>query len=185
MNVTMDPLGNCMNMCAETAELLFPIAYEAFEVRPDSAGAGRYRGGFGARFQVRYLGTGELSMETSRTLQGSPGVNGGQHGSVQRQTQIYPDGTRKVIGGYAPDGKWHNPLLAGHGFGPGEIFMFESGGGGGWGDPLTRPVAEVLDDVLDEYVSIDAAMRDYGVVIDPATLEVDEVETTRLRSTAA
>ena len=41
MNVTMDPLGNCMNMPAETAELLFPIEYEAFELRCDSRGTGQ------------------------------------------------------------------------------------------------------------------------------------------------
>jgi N-methylhydantoinase B len=99
MNVTEDPLGNCMNMPAETAELLFPIAYEAFELRPDSGGPGRHRGGLGAVFKVRYLGDGELSMESARTREGSPGVNGGQHSSVQRQIKIHADGQREVIGG--------------------------------------------------------------------------------------
>jgi N-methylhydantoinase B/oxoprolinase/acetone carboxylase alpha subunit len=66
MNVTMDPLGNCMNMAAETAELFFPIEYEAFELRRDSAGAGKFRGGLGAIFKIRYLCDGELNMETSR-----------------------------------------------------------------------------------------------------------------------
>ena len=185
MNVTMDPLGNCMNMSAETAELMFPIAYEAFDIRPDSAGPGRYRGGLGARFQVRYLGSGELSMETSRTIEGSPGVNGGGRGAAQRLTQLYPDGRARVIGGFDGEGKWLNPLLAGHKFGPGEIFQFESGGGGGWGNPFDRPVEEVLDDVLDEYVSVEAARSQYGVVIDPATLEVDEAATSALRARAA
>lgn len=68
----MDPLGNCMNMPAETAELFFPIAYEAFELRKDSAGPGQHRGGLGAVFKVRFLGGGELGMETARTLEGSP-----------------------------------------------------------------------------------------------------------------
>jgi N-methylhydantoinase B/oxoprolinase/acetone carboxylase alpha subunit len=85
MNVTEDPLGNCMNMPAETAELLFPIAYEAFELRQDSGGPGRYRGGLGAVFKVRYLAEGALSMETARTREGSPGVAGGERSDVQRQ----------------------------------------------------------------------------------------------------
>ncbi len=67
MSVTMDPLGNCMNLPAETAELLFPVVYEAFDLRSDSAGAGKHRGGLGARLQIRFLGAAELSMETSRT----------------------------------------------------------------------------------------------------------------------
>ncbi|MEF9601375.1 hydantoinase B/oxoprolinase family protein [Paracoccus sp. PXZ] len=181
MNVTMDPLGNCMNMAAETAELFFPIAYEAFELRQDSAGAGRYRGGLGSVFKVRFFGGGELGMETSRTLAGSPGAAGGLASAVQRSSHIRADGTSQVIGGIDDDGNWQNPLLASHKFGPGETFMFESTGGGGWGDPRQRAVQDVLEDVLDEYVSIAAAKELYGVVIDPATLTVDEAATAALR----
>ncbi|RJL12330.1 hydantoinase B/oxoprolinase family protein [Paracoccus siganidrum] len=181
MNVTMDPLGNCMNMAAETAELFFPIAYEAFELRQDSAGAGRHRGGLGSIFKVRFFGGGELGMETSRTLAGSPGAAGGLASAVQRSSHIRADGTSQVIGGIDDDGNWQNPLLASHKFGPGETFMFESTGGGGWGDPRQRAVQDVLEDVLDEYVSIDAAKALYGVVIDPATLTVDEAATAALR----
>ena len=47
----------------------------------------------------------------------------------------------------------------------GECYEYHYGGGGGWGDPLDRPAERVLDDVLDEYVSVEAARRDYGVVL--------------------
>lgn len=181
MNVTMDPLGNCMNMAAETAELFFPIAYEAFELRKDSAGAGRYRGGLGSVFKVRFFGGGELGMETSRTLEGSPGAAGGLASAVQRSSHIRADGRTAVIGGIDDEGNWHNPLLASHKFGAGETFMFESTGGGGWGNPKQRAVRDVLEDVLDEYISIDAAKDLYGVAIDPATLTVDEAATAALR----
>jgi N-methylhydantoinase B/oxoprolinase/acetone carboxylase alpha subunit len=182
MNVTMDPLGNCMNMLAETAELLFPIEYEAFELRPDSAGAGRYRGGLGAVFKVRFLCDGELSQETSRTRDGSPGVNGGSKSVVQRQSKITADGDIEVIGGASPSGEWHNPLLAAYPFRDEEQFMFESTGGGGWGNPFERPAETVLEDVLDEYVSIAQARDMYGVAIDPATMKIDEKATRSLRS---
>jgi N-methylhydantoinase B/oxoprolinase/acetone carboxylase alpha subunit len=182
MSVTMDPLGNCMNMLAETAELLFPIEYEAFELRNDSAGAGKFRGGLGAVFKVRYLCDGELSMETSRTREGSPGVNGGGRSVVQRSTKILTDGREVVIGGMKPDGDWVNPLLAGEHFRYDEQFKFESTGGGGWGDPKTRPPAKVLEDVLDEYVSVETARHVYGVVIDPTTMAIDEIETASLRA---
>ena len=43
--------------------------------------------------------------------------------------------------------------------------IYDFGGGGGWGDPLDRDPQAVLDDVLDEYVSVDGAERDYGVVL--------------------
>ena len=182
MSVTEDPLGNCMNMPAESAELLFPIAYEAFELRQDSAGPGKYRGGLGAVFKVRYLADGALSMETARTIAGSPGVAGGRHSALQRQIKIHADGRREVIGGLDEKGDWKNPLLCGHPFSHGEIFMFESTGGGGYGPPWERDVNRVLEDVLDEYVSLSAAREDYGVAVDPATMTIDTAATAALRA---
>lgn len=182
MNVTMDPLGNCMNMTAETAELFFPIVYEAFEIRDGSAGAGRFRGGLGSIFKVRYLHGGELGMETARTLEGSPGVNGGGRSLVQRASHIYANGSEEVIGGYDAAGVWHNPLLASHKFGPGEIFKFESTGGGGWGRPFDRPAEDVLEDVFDDYITLEQARDLYGVVIDPATMTIDQADTRSLRN---
>ncbi len=54
---------------------------------------------------------------------------------------------------------------------PGETFMVEMPGGGGYGDPKKRPAEEVLEDVLNGYVSIAMAERDYGVAIDPGTMK--------------
>jgi N-methylhydantoinase B/oxoprolinase/acetone carboxylase alpha subunit len=182
MSVTMDPLGNCMNMPAETAELLFPIEYESFELRQDSAGAGKFRGGLGAVFKVRFLCDAELSMETSRTKEGTPGANGGGRSAVQRSQKIGADGSRTVIGGMNDDGEWTNPLLAAYPFDYGDQFMFESTGGGGWGAAFERPAEMVLDDVLEEYVSIEAAREQYGVVIDAKAMTIDEDATRRLRN---
>jgi len=184
MNVTMDPLGNCMNMPAETAELLFPIEYESFELRQDSAGPGKFRGGLGAVFKVRFLCDAELSMETSRTKEGTPGANGGGRSAVQRSQKIDEHGSHTVIGGLSGNGEWANPLLAAHPFTYGEQFMFESTGGGGWGAPFERPAEMVLEDVLEEYISIEAARNQYGVVIEPNAMTVDSQATQRLRNTA-
>lgn len=181
MSVTMDPLGNCMNMAAETAELFFPIEYESFELRRDSAGAGKFRGGLGAVFKIRYLCDGELNMETSRTREGSPGVNGGGRSAVQRSTHVYADGRELVIGGLSPNGSWISPLLSAHPFTYDEQFKFESTGGGGWGNPMERPVERVLADVLDDYISVAAAKDVYGVVIDPEAMAIDIAATERIR----
>ena len=71
----------------------------------------------------------------------------------------------------------------------GEAFEYRYGGGAGWGNPLKRDPQKVLDDVLDEYVSLESAERDYGVVLegrlDDYTLRVDEEATKRLREQRA
>src|SRR2546422_11693694 len=68
----------------------------------------------------------------------------------------------------------------------GEWYEYHYGGGGGWGDPLVRPPEKVLGDVLDEYVSVEGARRDFGVVLtgslEDLTLAVDRVATERLRA---
>jgi hypothetical protein len=65
---------------------------------------------------------------------------------------------------------------------PGDIVRVVRGGGGGWGDPLERDPRLVREDVVDEYVSIDGARRDYGVVLDPATLDLDTAATAAERA---
>ncbi|MCK5551822.1 MAG: hydantoinase B/oxoprolinase family protein, partial [Deltaproteobacteria bacterium] len=55
-------------------------------------------------------------------------------------------------------------------------------GAGGYGDPLERDPAAVQKDVIGEYVSLEKAREEYGVVVNPKTLEVNEEETARLRA---
>src|SRR3989449_3422427 len=68
----------------------------------------------------------------------------------------------------------------------GEAIAYHYGGGGGWGDPLDRDPAKVLDDVLDEYVSARSAYEDYGVVLtgslEVLDLAVDVEATARRRA---
>ena len=69
---------------------------------------------------------------------------------------------------------------------PGERIEYRFAGGAGWGDPLERDPQAVCDDVLDEYVSREAAERDYGVVLKGSlasfSLRVDEEATARRRA---
>jgi len=67
----------------------------------------------------------------------------------------------------------------------GDVIRIESAGGGGWGDPFARDPAAVARDVRTGYVSIEAARRDYGVIVDPKTLSVDADATAACRSRPA
>jgi N-methylhydantoinase B len=185
MHVTMDPLGNCQNLPAETAELLFPVRYNSYEMITDSAGPGRFRGGCGVRLEVEFLGRGQIiTMETSRTREGSPGVNGGARAARQQQLRKTSDGTYESIGGMDDAGNWLPQMLGNVGFKPGESFVFHSGGGGGWGDPLERDAALVAEDVRNEIVSREQAEAQYGVILSD-DLELDEQATAQRRDGAS
>jgi len=64
----------------------------------------------------------------------------------------------------------------------GDLLLFKTWGGGGWGNPLEREAQRVLDDVINDFVSLESARADYGVVIDEETLTVDEGATAALRA---
>ncbi|MCT1560781.1 hydantoinase B/oxoprolinase family protein [Brevibacterium casei] len=185
MNVTMDPLGNCQNLPAETAEMLFPLRYNAFEMITDSPGAGKFRGGAGVRLVVEFVGHGQIStMESSRTRAGSPGTNGGGEGRRQKQLRRKADGTVESVGGLSDSGEWLPQMLGGVQFKPGESFVFESGGGGGWGSPLERDPDSVAADVRNDLVTVQSASEVYGVVLDEH-LAVDQPATDALRKKLA
>ena len=66
---------------------------------------------------------------------------------------------------------------------PGDVITMDASGGGGYGDPFERDPEMVKKDVIEGYVSIEKAKEDYGVVIDPETMEIDQDSTSTLRET--
>jgi N-methylhydantoinase B len=67
----------------------------------------------------------------------------------------------------------------------GDSFRISAGGGGGFGPPWTRPVENVREDVRQGYVTPESAKSDYGVVLDPHTLEIDPDASAKLRARMA
>ena len=65
---------------------------------------------------------------------------------------------------------------------PGSGVVFLTAGGGGWGDPLERDPEGVKNDVIEGYVSLEAARQHYGVVLNPETLEIELELTERCRA---
>ena len=99
------------------------------------------------------------------------GLYGGKAGILNKIELHYPDG--RV---YFPKAKEIVRDIP-----KGTLVHQIAGGGGGYGDPLKRPVEKVLKDVRNGFVSIEKAKEDYGIVIDPLTFQVDEEETKRIR----
>jgi N-methylhydantoinase B len=86
-----------------------------------------------------------------------------------------------VVNPGTPEERELQPLSDNNRLRQGDLLRVMTSGGGGWGHPFDRPAAQVRDDVLDGFVSYARAQQDYGVVLDPQSLTVDEVETARLR----
>src|SRR2546427_364401 len=160
---------NASNIPVEAQEATQPIVVEHFGFIRDSAGAGAFRGGCGIRRDLRFLADeGKLTNLSERQRFAPFGVFGGQPGRLAR-TVINPGpGEQTVHGKQSRE------------FAYGDVLSFQQSGAGGYGDPLARDPVRVLDDVLDDYVSVEAAREEYGVVI--VGEEIDSAATSALRA---
>ncbi len=161
------------NVPNEFVEAYFPLRIETYESIADSGGAGQHRGGNGIRVGYRLLADGEVSIHDDRWLTYPWGVNGGQPGQRSRKELLRASGERVVL-----PSKCDNIKVA-----KGDLVIFDTWGGGGWGDPLERDPAAAGTDVLRGLVTINGARR-YGVVCD-ARGRVDQGATETLRKEMA
>ena len=164
---------NASNIPVEAQEANQPIVVERFELLRDSAGPGKFRGGSGIRRDMRFLADeGKLTNLSDRQRYPPYGLFGGEPGALGR-TVINPGPDEHIV-----------PGKASREFVYGDVVSFQQSGAGGYGDPLERDPARVLEDVLDDYVSIEAARAHYGVVIagEGFDLRVDDAATNALRA---
>ncbi|MGH9015759.1 MAG: hydantoinase B/oxoprolinase family protein [Acidimicrobiia bacterium] len=168
--------GNLWKATAEINESLYPHVQWCRDYRTDSGGAGQWRGLCGSHYEKEVLVDAKVYTYVVGMKYPMPGIAGGEPGEPNLMVIRYGSGDPFVVQHTAD---WV-PI------GTGERIMYDYGGGGGWGDPLDRDPSAVLDDVLDEYVSVERAERDYGVVLtgslEDLTLDVDLDATERLRS---
>lgn len=159
--------GDTHNRPVEMLEHRFPVVVRRYQLRPDSGGAGRWRGGLGTIRETEVLGPARLNTPIERTQCAPWGVAGGQDGLPNRLRVIRADGRELPL----TSGKVDSLELE-----PGDRVVVESGGGGGWGPPEERPLEAVAEDLRRGYVSPEAALRWYGVRFDPDRGTVEEVE---------
>jgi N-methylhydantoinase B len=141
----------------EIFELAYPYRLLQYELAPDTAGAGRWRGGTGAVLRwsveasdIQCVTVGSGMLEETRAY----GLLGAKPGSLPCMKIVSVDGTQRELG-----------VNAFHAVDEGDTFELVSQGGGGFGDPLERDPDHVLRDVIDGLVSERAALADYGVAI--------------------
>ena len=165
--------GDTHNTPSEQVEAKFPLLINHYALRPDSGGAGDTRGGLGADYAVTALCPMMLNTRIERKFCPPWGLYGGCAGagnSIELRV----------------DGNWtdnpSNAKLMAQRLKKGDGFMIRSGGGGGFGDPKERPAESVAHDVVEGYISAEAARADYGVAVDAATGTIDQAATAKLRA---
>ena len=153
---------------AEAIEAVSPVLMLKRALRPDSAGAGKFRGGLGQEMVLKMDSDRPVlhSCMYDRTRCAARGFLGGKDGATGEL--FLSDGTRPH-----PKGKYEIP--------PGETVTLRLPGGAGFYPPWERHPARVLEDVRQGRVSVGAAREDYGVVIDAGRWTVDEAGTAALR----
>ena len=162
-----------MNVPNEFIESYFPVRIEFYETVADSGGPGLHRGGNAMLVGYRFLEPGYLSIHDDRWLTYPWGVGNGLPGARSVKTLERADGSRERLPSKCDRIKVEQ----------GDLLRFQTWGGGGWGDPLSRDPALVAADVDRGLVTRDGARR-YGVVLGD-DLRVDLKATQALRDQMA
>jgi len=154
INCIASGISNTMNTPVEILEMAFPVRVERYEINPDSGGAGRYRGGCGARRVWRLLdradATGALCME--RMTSPPFGLLDGKAGAAAVVKLTTADGVTRDL---PSKGAFAAPA--------GSVIDMITPGSGGFGPVAERDSAAIGRDLLDGYVSAASAHRDYGI----------------------
>jgi len=165
-NVTTACFGTgLMSQPVEGQERANPILTTEFEILTDSAGPGKWRGGVGVRKTSIMLEAEKtvISYICDRERAIVWGIEGGLP-SMPHGLSIKRAGAEKE--------DWLGSVFSDVPIESGDVFSRPTAGGGGFGDPLERDPALVLEDVADDYVSIERAARDYGVVLTVIDAEI-------------
>lgn len=164
-------LGNMANTPIELIEAESPILMQEYGFLPDTGGAGKYRGGLGIVRSYQILADHATVQLRSDRERFSPwGVLGGKAGAAARTYLDHGSETREQL-----PSKFIRTMKKG------DVIRAEMAASGGYGDPLERDPVAVADDVRQEKMTIEHALREYAVVVCPTSFEVLLDATTRER----
>lgn len=165
------PIHNMANMPIETVEAEQPLLVERYALVPDTGGPGKYRGGLAIIRDYRVLADDTtFQLRSDRTDFVPWGIEGGKPGTPTRN-YLNPEGENREL-----PGKTLMKLKKG------DLYRLIQASGGGYGDPFERDLASVLDDVRQEKLTPAHAREEYGVIVDPVTLELDRAGSEALRA---
>ncbi len=162
---------NLSNTPVETLEAQHPVRVEAYELVPDSCGAGRWRGGLGIRRSYRVLADEAfLQLRADRIKFPPYGLEGGEPAATGRNLLGEGDAQTELPGKIT---MWLKQ---------GNLVTHVQPGGGGFGDPRKREPSRVAHDVWNGKISAEYAHAHHAVVVNAATGVLDEAATRNLRA---
>lgn len=168
--------ANGWDIPVETIEYRYPWRVLSYKLRDDESGAGKFRGGKGNHIALTPLGhDAQFAINGDRAVTLPYGLFGGKPGTSGKCTIYRKNGDAERV---SPMMLKADRLIVRQG----DIVLIEAPSGGGYGNPLDRTVEAVRTDVLDGFVSIESARRDYGVVIHAGSYNVDGMATATLRA---
>jgi N-methylhydantoinase B len=165
--------GDTHNGPSEQVEAKYPLLVERYALRPDSGGAGRFRGGLGCEQVVQARHDIRFHSQMDRVKCKPWGLFGGLSGAGN-SVALHRFGEAQEQ--RFQNGKALNQVLR-----AGDAYILRSGGGGGFGSPLERDLESLARDVRCGYVSKESAENDYGVVFEAGTGKIDAVATAARR----
>ena len=155
------------NIPTEYLESYYPVRIDGYSTITDSGGAGFHRGGNGIEKRYVFLEPGEVSIHDDRWLTYPWGILGGKPGMRSQKILARADGSEQLLPAKCDEVQVQ----------PGDTLIYRTAGGGGWKDPLDRPVEMVEGDVAKGLVSRQKAASDYGVIVgDPGATEAKRQE---------
>ncbi|HKU94631.1 MAG TPA: hydantoinase B/oxoprolinase family protein [Vineibacter sp.] len=168
-----NPAANLSNQPVEMVEADMPVEVLRYGFVSDSGGPGEFRGGLAFIREFRFLADARFTLRGDRRDHPPFGFSGGRCGAPSAHLLIRADGNRQSL-----------PTMPMESFEArrGDVFRLTGAGGGGYGAPLARECWRVAEDVQEGKVSIEGALRDYGVVFQRDGVTVDAVATARVRA---
>ena len=168
-------IGNTNVPSIEVLENIFPFQFQRHELRQNSGGPGKFRGGLGGIREYLAPVDGVFSMLSDNSLVPCAGVFGGESGAPMRFEVVRNGELSPISPDFGSKGTAF-PIKAG------DVIRISSPGGGGYGDPLERDASMVMQNVLDEKVSLEQTRQAYGVILSHDMQRVDEEATRLLRA---
>jgi N-methylhydantoinase B len=164
--------GDTHNSPVEQVEAKYPMIIERYGLREDSGGAGTWQGGLGNEKVVRAVSEFMFNAQVERVHCRPWGLFGGLSGAGNQVS---------VQCGNDPELRFPSGKVLARQLKPGDAYILRSGGGGGYGSPLDRPVDKVESDLREGYITRSRAETSYGIVFALDSDKIDVVATAAKR----